>query len=265
MDANEKSVLNSIEEQKGENKSCGIASSVGEPEILSDSLQAPYSKKRNGKKIIIPIVVVAALILALGLFKIFDAPTVTAIAFSKTSLNLNVGDSVTIDYTIDPEDAHNVEVVWDSSDESVAIVDKTGKITAVGDGICIVTISAQDVTASLNVSVTELCPEEKTIIGLWKGKVSIVDGKHVYNESQVILELSDDLTGRLSLEEGDLIFRWTYWKTDDKTLVYNAYTPDGLPYILTYDVVDGEENLIVIIDSENAYLFLRKGGQSQMK
>ena len=258
MDANEKSELNSIEEQRDVNKSCGIDSSVYEPEILPDSLQAPYNKKRTSKKIIIPIVAVVALILALGLFKIFASPTITEISLSKASLNLNFGDSVTIDYTIDPENASDVKLVWSSSDESVATVDEEGKVTAVGGGTCTITATAQDKTASLSVSVTQLSPEESAIIGSWKSKAAIIDGKPSYGGATVNLALNEDFTGHMSVGDANIDFEWKYSKTDDETFVYNCYATDGSRRTLTYDIEAGEETIVFVLDVENALLFVRR-------
>ena len=45
---------------------------------------------------------------------------------------------------IKPQDAVNQKLKWTSSDETVATVDKNGKVTAVGKGTCTVTCSLQD-------------------------------------------------------------------------------------------------------------------------
>ncbi|WP_418561452.1 Ig-like domain-containing protein, partial [Holdemanella porci] len=44
------------------------------------------------------------------------------------------GDTVTLGTTVEPSDAANKSIVWSSSNEEVATVDQSGKVTAVGQG-----------------------------------------------------------------------------------------------------------------------------------
>ncbi|MEG1925806.1 MAG: Ig-like domain-containing protein [Ruthenibacterium sp.] len=56
-------------------------------------------------------------------------------------LVINGEDSKNLDAKITPEDATGVMLQYESSDESVATVDETGQVTAVGTGECVITTS----------------------------------------------------------------------------------------------------------------------------
>lgn len=69
---------------------------------------------------------------------------VESITLDKTEGILNVGNTVTITATVAPEGATNPAVTWSSSDESVATVDETGKVTAVAVGSATITATSDD-------------------------------------------------------------------------------------------------------------------------
>lgn len=69
---------------------------------------------------------------------------VESITLDKTEGILNVGNTVTITATVAPEEATNPAVTWSSSDESVATVDETGKVTAVATGNATITATSED-------------------------------------------------------------------------------------------------------------------------
>lgn len=60
------------------------------------------------------------------------------------ALAIYVGESKAITATVKPDDATNKELTWKSSDESIATVDNTGKVTGVKTGTATITATAQD-------------------------------------------------------------------------------------------------------------------------
>ena len=80
---------------------------------------------------------------------------VASISLDKAALSLEVGESAQLTATVSPADATDRNVIWTSSDESVAKV-SDGKVTAVKSGNAIVTVKCGDKTAKCSVTVTHI-------------------------------------------------------------------------------------------------------------
>lgn len=109
-----------------------------------------------------------------GIVKTSAKVTVTTkveqITLDKTEGILTVGNSVTITATVTPDNATDTAVNWTSSDESVATVDQTGKVTAVAAGNATITATSEsdgDVSADY-----ELTVENKKVINYRTGSTS---------------------------------------------------------------------------------------------
>ncbi|MBR7153452.1 MAG: Ig domain-containing protein, partial [Candidatus Methanomethylophilaceae archaeon] len=83
-----------------------------------------------------------------------DVP-VTGVALDRDSLTMAPGDTGSLVATVSPSDATLNGVSWASSDPSVVKVDPYGRITALGDGTAVVTVTTVDggFTASCTVTV----------------------------------------------------------------------------------------------------------------
>ena len=82
---------------------------------------------------------------------------VTKVELDKTSLTLQETDSATLTATVEPDNATNKNVNWESSDTSIATVDASGKVTAISAGSATITATAADgsgKSASCSVTVT---------------------------------------------------------------------------------------------------------------
>ena len=79
---------------------------------------------------------------------------VTGITLDQTSLSLEKGNTATLHATVTPSYATNPTVTWFSSNETVAAVDRTGKVTAVGGGTAVITARAGSYSVSCTVTVT---------------------------------------------------------------------------------------------------------------
>ena len=78
---------------------------------------------------------------------------VTGIRLSETSIKLNKGENRTLQATVQPDNATDKAVQWNSSDNSVATVDQNGTITATGGGTATISASAGGVSSSCSVEV----------------------------------------------------------------------------------------------------------------
>ena len=63
---------------------------------------------------------------------------------TKAKTPVNVGETLTVDYTILPENATDKSLTWTSSDPEIATVDGTGTVTAVSAGMVTVTATTND-------------------------------------------------------------------------------------------------------------------------
>ena len=81
---------------------------------------------------------------------------VTDVSLDKTELTLTDGGSETLTATITPSNATNKNVTWSSNNTTVATVDNSGKVTAVGAGTAQITVTTEDgnKTATCAVTVT---------------------------------------------------------------------------------------------------------------
>lgn len=79
-------------------------------------------------------------------FLLNNTPTqlVTGIILNETSLKLSTDETKRLTATIEPTDADNTAVVWESSNEAVAQVINNGLVLAVGGGLCTITCRATD-------------------------------------------------------------------------------------------------------------------------
>lgn len=69
---------------------------------------------------------------------------ITELQLNPTNLRINKGNSNIIQVSINPEDATNKTLRWESSNNKIATVDENGRITGVGKGTAYITASTVD-------------------------------------------------------------------------------------------------------------------------
>ncbi|PID90790.1 MAG: hypothetical protein CSA97_01095 [Bacteroidetes bacterium] len=98
--------------------------------------------------------------------EISDKPTgwvdVDGVSLDATALEMKVGEEKSLVATVEPEDASDKTVSWESDNEDVITVDTEGKLTAVGTGTAIVTVTTKHgmQTAECTVNVYAATPVE---------------------------------------------------------------------------------------------------------
>ena len=90
---------------------------------------------------------------------------VTSISLSKSTLSLDAFEDYTLTASVYPDNAADKSVEWATSDEKIAIVSQTGKVTPLSKGTADITVTAKDGsgrTAKCTVTVTsegQLCTQ----------------------------------------------------------------------------------------------------------
>ena len=154
-------------------KNCGVETRPGErycyncgadqlverqQEPVQPVLPEPQKKKVN--KLLIGIIAGAAVLaLALALFFIIRGTPVKEIQLIKDEITMDIGNTASVAFTINPSDAKNKQVTWYSTNDSVATVDSLGIITAVDAGVCnIIVKTSNGKTDDVKVTVKEHIP-----------------------------------------------------------------------------------------------------------
>lgn len=104
---------------------------------------------------------------------------VTGVTLNKTSLTLEAGQDETLIATVAPSNADNKNVSWSSSDNTVASVDQTGKVSAVAAGTATITVTTADGNKTHTCTVTVTAPSTTipvTAIALNKTSTTITIG-----------------------------------------------------------------------------------------
>lgn len=116
----------------------------------------------------------------------FDKEAIAKPTLSAHTLSMGKGGTATLTCTFDPWYSAHKDLVWSSSDESVATVDQNGNITAVSDGACTITVAnAEDETLfdTCAVTVASLTLDIEGIISYSSGGINSVGGSKFYNYS----------------------------------------------------------------------------------
>ena len=128
-------------------------------------------------------------------FNITELPPIlsNSITLDKYNANMKVGETITLNATILPENVTNKTVEWTSSDETIVVVDENGVVTAIAVGeatITATTVDGSNLSASCKVTVvptlavsielnqTEASVEEKTDLQL----TAIILPEHTTNK-----------------------------------------------------------------------------------
>ena len=108
---------------------------------------------------------------------------VTGITVAPKTNNLEIGATRQLNATIEPDNATNKKVTYESDDETIAKVNASGLITAIGEGTATITVKTDDGnhtdTATVNVTKPpEITTEEVT------EKIDIVEYETIRNETE---------------------------------------------------------------------------------
>ncbi|MBR0300091.1 MAG: Ig-like domain-containing protein [Bacteroidales bacterium] len=84
---------------------------------------------------------------------------VTGVELNESSLQLYKGATAQLTATVTPEDASNKQVVWSSSDESIATVSENGVVSGVGVGTAEISVTTVDGGFTATCTITVIYPD----------------------------------------------------------------------------------------------------------
>ncbi len=103
-------------------------------------------------------------------------------------VNMNLGGQLKLGYNLEPWYTTHRDVIWTSSDETVATVDENGLVTAIGDGTATITVTAKDdetLSDSCTVNVTALTLNIEGLVSSMDAGVGNVGGVRTYTFQMV--------------------------------------------------------------------------------
>lgn len=135
------------------------------------------------------------------------------------TLPLIVGESIQLGFTSDPADLSTLtypDVVWSSSDESVVVVDETGKITAKAAGIAVVTVNPSTVNlpATASIKVTVVADVTKVT------SIEITDDSDHVSEFSPLPScyIGESMTLTATVTPADATYKTVLWSSKDESI-----------------------------------------------
>lgn len=135
------------------------------------------------------------------------------------TLPLLVGESIQLGFTSDPADLSTLtypDVVWSSSDESVVVVDETGKITAKAAGIAVVTVNPSTVNlpATASIKVTVVADVTKVT------SIEITDDSEHVSEFSPLPScyIGESMTLTATVTPADATYKTVLWSSKDESI-----------------------------------------------
>lgn len=155
--------------------------------------------------------------------------SVTGVKLDKPSLTLQETGSDTPTVTVEPDNATNKNVNWESSDTSIATVDASGKVTAISAGSATITATAADgseVSASCSVTVAH----GNMVHTPKKDAACTADGNEEYWTCETCGKYFSDANGNTEIAEDSWIISAINHNWNDAVYTWND---DGSTCIAT--------------------------------
>ena len=188
---------------------------------------------------------------------------VTEVKITSTVTEVTAGETITLTAEVSPADATDKTVTWTSSNESVATVDSTGKVTGVAAGTATITAKAGEKTTTVDVTVKAAATGGSTGGETATSKTATIayDGSSAENapaatgEEGVFLDVQNIVAGAgvaegYSLDEGYPKYGSQTYKGDDG--VQDGTTSTGMLFVSKLQ--DGATRINFAADTVMAYV-----------
>ena len=118
---------------------------------------------------------------------------VESVTMSLPSAELEIGETLKLSATVSPSNATKKDIVWSSSNTSVASVSASGLVTALSEGTTTITATADGKKGECSISITKAYVAV-TEIRFEKEKLSLYEGEEVTLTATVLPEEATDKT-----------------------------------------------------------------------
>lgn len=157
---------------------------------------------------------------------------VTGVSLNKTSTELTPGESEKLTATLEPEEPSYTNLVWNSTDPSVATVSENGEVKAVAAGKATITVTAtngsedtsDDKTATCDVTVmkqmvTVTVPTGKTLTYNGKTQIGVAAGVNYTLTGTTKADNAGTYTAKATLKTSTIFeYKWSDGTTEAKTI-----------------------------------------------
>gem|GEM_PF-5887507 len=188
-------------------------------------------------------------VLMLAMIVACGAPDPESVELDQTEVEVVVGETVTVEATVEPEDAEQ-EITWSSADTDIATVDD-GVITGVEIGTTTITATATgtDVSADVTVEVVSPYMSVEDVYALEDGEAVDVVGVVTKVTNHRTFYIGDD-TGGIAVYDGDDAFIYDEGEEEDDLGVQRLFIGDYVRIQGERDEFNGLEQIGSLTDVE---------------
>ena len=199
------------------------------PEAPETPAAVPHVRPRRPKQVkkrwppILALVVFLLLVAGAVVWLVLRGTPAEDIALGSAEIKLTRGESCRLTYQLTPADSDD-EITWQLSDETVASIDAYGKVTALAEGNCVITVLTESGCKASCYLIVEppLTEEEAAAVGNRELYAATLDGQVQYFYGKnYSLSLYSNSSGHIYCPDGSYRFTWDYSGTEG---VYYCFT-----------------------------------------
>lgn len=199
------------------------------PEAPEKPAAAPHVRPRRPKQVkkrwppILALAVFLLLVAGAVVWLVLRGTPAEDIALGSAEVKLTKGESCRLTYQLTPADSDD-EITWQVSDETVASIDAYGKVTALAEGNCVITVLTESGCKASCYLIVEppLTEEEAAAVGNRELYAATLDGQVQYFYGKnYSLSLYSNSSGHIYCPDGSYRFTWDYSGTEG---IYYCFT-----------------------------------------
>ena len=204
---------------------------------------APHVRPRRPKQVkkrwtpILALAVFLLLVAGAVVWLVLRGTPAEDIALGSAEGKLTKGESCRLTYQLTPADSDD-EITWQLSDETVASIDAYGKVTALAEGNCVITVLTESGCKASCYLIVEppLTEEEAAAVGNRELYAATLDGQVQYFYGKnYSLSLYSNSSGHIYCPDGSYRFTWDYSGTEGSLYCFTATFADKTTAELYYN------------------------------